>query len=387
MKKLILFLFIFTYINIFSQDEEINKYLIPKEKIGLNNSNLRIDGFYYSKHKHLIYTNDTIRYISPLFLFKNGTSAYSDYLGNGSAIINKKVLGKRCKINMPNKKEFSEVISFFKCFAPSIKYKKSFSNFYIKDSTIKIQTIFKNVFLEDRGKILNDTSFIIKKRIDYYNKSIKDVNIIYHFEKSTKPKQPKPKYKTFNNKTFSLKKSYYANEDLKIISKEEYEKNVLKKDFFKLDYLLDTITLTVKVYRQKSGRLLKKTYDSIKKELSKISNKQIDTNQTIVINYFPAPDKCQGKEKWNSFFLNKVNRYVKKIEKKKNVQQFFIFKDKKSIKNFDKKFICFLDENQLIEKTFFKFHYPCFSYVIIRPNGNYFSQRGEYNISLIPDKL
>ena len=75
------------------------------------------------------------------------------------------------------------------------------------------------------------------------------------------------------------------------------------------------------------------------------------------------------------------------METKENISQYFIFKDEKSVNNFGKYFKWYLDKNQLIEKTFFKFHYPCGSYVIIRPNGNYYSQRGEYNISLIPDKL
>ena len=345
MKKNFLFLFILTYINIFSQDEEINKYLIPKEKIGLNKSNLRIDGFYYTKFLRVFAKKDTVKFIQPLILFKNGAVSFSDYLGNGTGTIRKKVLGKECYLKMPNYKDYKHIVSFFKCYSPTLKTKKVNNFFSIEGKLIRIQTIINKTKIERKGLILNDSTFIIKKLIDYNTKKIEVVNLIYYYEKSLKPKQPKFNYKlNFNEKII------------------HYDK-------------------------QKVGKISKEILNKIRNQLSSSANKQIDSSQTIVINYFPAPDKCQGKEKWNSFFLNKVNRYVKKIEKKENVQQFFIFKDKKSIKNFDKKFTCFLDENQLIEKTFFKFHYPCFSYVIIRPNGNYFSQRGEYNISLIPDKL
>jgi len=183
------------------------------------------------------------------------------------------------------------------------------------------------------------------------------------------------------------KKIIFADEDLNILSKEEYLNNPLQKKHFEYEVKNDSSIIRVKVERQKFGRIDKATNQKIRVYLQNLSNYPIDSSKTIVINYFPSVDKCQGKDNWNSFFIQKCNSYIKRLEKINNISQFFIFKDKNSVKNFGRKFKWYKDEDKLIEKNFFKFHYPCFSYVIIKPNGNYYSERGEYNISSIPEKL
>ncbi|MBW8361459.1 MAG: hypothetical protein K0M56_04655 [Kaistella sp.] len=40
---------------------------------------------------------------------------------------------------------------------------------------------------EYRGKIINDSTFIMKKSIDFYNNKKEDINEVYHFRKSDKP--------------------------------------------------------------------------------------------------------------------------------------------------------------------------------------------------------
>lgn len=183
------------------------------------------------------------------------------------------------------------------------------------------------------------------------------------------------------------KKIIFADEDLNILSKEEYLKNPLQKKHFEYEAENDSSIIRIKVERQKFGRIDKATNQKIRIYLQNLSNSPIDSSKTIIINYFPSVDKCQGKDNWNSFFIQKCNNYIKELEKINNISQFFIFKDENAVKNFGRKFKWYKDENKLIEKNFFKFHYPCFSYIIIKPNGNYYSERGEYNISSIPEKV
>lgn len=183
------------------------------------------------------------------------------------------------------------------------------------------------------------------------------------------------------------KKIIFADEDLNILSKEEYLKNPLQKNHFEYEVENDSSIIRIKVERQKFGRIDKATNQKIRIYLQNLSNSPIDSSKTIIINYFPSVDKCQGKDNWNSFFIQKCNNYIKELEKINNISQFFIFKDENAVKNFGRKFKWYKDENKLIEKNFFKFHYPCFSYIIIKPNGNYYSERGEYNISSIPEKV
>jgi hypothetical protein len=121
--------------------------------------------------------------------------------------------------------------------------------------------------------------------------------------------------------------------------------------------------------------------------LSNLSSSKINENNTVIINYFPENDKCLGGRKWNSFIIRKIKTYLKNLSNKENISQYFIFKDATVVKNFDKNFTWFLDKNQIIENAFFPFHYPCFSYIIIKPNGNFYTERGEYDINTIIEKI
>lgn len=183
------------------------------------------------------------------------------------------------------------------------------------------------------------------------------------------------------------KKIVFADENLKILTKNDFFNNPLKKDRYILTFENDSSTIKVKVDREKYGRLTKNRNRNIRSYLETLSSTKIDSTKTVIINYFPTADKCQGKSNWNKFFIKKCNNFVNQVKKNEKLTQYFIFKDKSSVKNFKKKFKWYLDTKQLIEKTFFKYHYPCFSYVIIKPNGNYYTVRGEYNISEIYKKI
>lgn len=387
MKKILLIFALLSYLSNFSQDEKKKKRLIPKEKIGLNNSKIKLNGFYYSKHVRLNYFNDTIRFISPIILFKNGTVAHSDYIGNGSGTLEKTVLGKKCTLKIPHKKSFKEVVSFFNCYLPSIKYKKVYSFYSIEGKSIRIQTLYKGDLKEEKGVILNDSTLLIKKIIDYNSNKIEHVNLLYYFKKSIKPKEPKLIYKAKHYKPIALKKKYYYNENLKPLTQEEFKSNKFNKNYFVHKYEKDTADIFIKILAQETGRLPKKINDSIRKELATFSKEKLASKNTIVINYFPKSDKCRPDKKWDYNSRLRYKRYLKQFKTKENISQYFIFKDEKSVNNFGKHFNWYLDKNQLIEKTFFKFHYPCASYVIIRPNGNFYSKKGDNHTSGILEKL
>jgi len=192
MKNIILFLLVLSFSDSFAQNQEIEKYLIPKENIGKKNSNLKLNGFYYTKYIRLKSENDTIKFIAPLFLFKNGIIAGSDYVGNGIDI-RKRVFQKKCVLNKKSKKKFITIISFFECFSPSIKYDRAYTIYSINKTTIKTQSLANNKLFGSTGIILNDSTFVIKKLLDYNNKKVEDVNQVFYFRESIKPDSSKLK--------------------------------------------------------------------------------------------------------------------------------------------------------------------------------------------------
>ncbi|APG64287.1 hypothetical protein LPB136_02385 [Tenacibaculum todarodis] len=183
------------------------------------------------------------------------------------------------------------------------------------------------------------------------------------------------------------KKIMYVDEDLKILTIEQYKSNPLNKRHYEFRVEKDSVIFYIKAVKEKFGRISKEIHEKIKNNLITVSNSKINSNQTIIINYFPKKDKCLGNTGWNNSFLKLTKTYTTVLKEKKNIKQFFIFKDDKIVKNFSKEFQWYKDNSQLIEKTFFKFHYPCFSYVIIKPNGNYYTKRGEYRITEILEKI
>jgi hypothetical protein len=108
-----------------------------------------------------------------------------------------------------------------------------------------------------------------------------------------------------------------------------------------------------------------------------LSQNEID-DELIVIIYYPGKDRCNGMERystWNIFDRD----YLKKLNKISDVSHHWIYKDDENLKYYYQKKIGWKkDSNQLIEKMFFKYHYPCFSCVVINSKGNFIANYGEF---------
>lgn len=125
-----------------------------------------------------------------------------------------------------------------------------------------------------------------------------------------------------------------------------------------------------------------KNLGKLNQEQFKQLNHNLDTNKKkedfMVIIYYPGKDKCNGSERksgWNVF-----NRdYLKNLNKIGSYSHYWIYKNDENLKYYyPKKINWTKDKNQFIEKTFFKYHFPCFSFVVIDNEGNYISKFGEF---------
>jgi hypothetical protein len=181
----------------YGQKRNIKNHLIPKNKIGLNNNNLKINGYYYTKHIDIKIPRDTIKYIAPLVLFENGSAFRYDYVGNGKGISKRSFGDTTCFLNEEGKKNFSNITEYFACLLPSLEFKEVYTVYAVYDRIIKIQRKYKKYLREETGIIINDSTFVINKVIDYTNKEMNDVEEIYFFKKAIKPDSSKLKLKKF----------------------------------------------------------------------------------------------------------------------------------------------------------------------------------------------
>lgn len=171
----------------------------------------------------------------------------------------------------------------------------------------------------------------------------------------------------------------FVNDDLEKITEKKYDASLENGDY-RISYDLDTLTLNVRVTRTTQGQLSLESYKLIRSTLEKASGEKIQDGNTIVIDYFPGIDRCNTASKpKDPQIIYYREQYLEEISKIKQVNQFNVYREVEGTKSYGKNIVWTADENQLIEKTFFKLPYPCGSYVIIYNDGSYYSYKGEYN--------
>ncbi|WP_345276028.1 hypothetical protein [Litoribaculum gwangyangense] len=186
--------------------------------------------------------------------------------------------------------------------------------------------------------------------------------------------------------TFAQKKEIYLNDDLFQITQAEFKKTYEPYKFYNLRFELDTLIANVKVQRIRKGKISNELLNSIKSELSTISGDTIPNNNFIIINYYHGLDRCNSSGD-KSYARAAYKRFLKKLKKVKNISQFFMYKSLEGTKEYGKQLNWIKDEFGTIEKIFLPLQYPCGSYVLIDLDGNYYVQKGEYNLEEIIDLL
>ena len=182
---------------------------------------------------------------------------------------------------------------------------------------------------------------------------------------------------TYYYSSFSqVKKVVYYNENQKEISETDFFKqknNQRNLDiYFENDSLVSSFLVTRKNHGQLNDIELKSLNDYL------YHNSEA-TNELTILVYYPGKDRCNGMERistWNIF----DGDYLRKLKKINSYDHFWIYKSDENLKYYHPKQVKGQsDQNQLVEKMFFKFHYPCFSFVILNKKGKYLSYFGEFS--------
>lgn len=193
----------------------------------------------------------------------------------------------------------------------------------------------------------------------------------------------------FSISTFGQKREIYLNDDFLEITQLEFNKADNDYIYYDMRFESDSLITNVKVRRVRKGKISLTKLDSIRNELSILSNLNIQKENLIIINYYHGLDDCNNISDYSNV-KQKYRKFQKKILKNEKVSSFFIFKSPEGIINYGKQLKWYKDQSGIIEKTFFPIPYPCGSYVLIDENGNFYVQKGEYNIEeiiyLIKDK-
>lgn len=167
----------------------------------------------------------------------------------------------------------------------------------------------------------------------------------------------------------------YYNTSLEKISKEEFEDYSAKKNYrYNIFELKDQFAYVL--YQPKTkGKLSKEELAILNESLQKKGT--IKNNITVII-YYPGKDECNDTKrfsKWNIFDSD----YLRKLKRISKTNNFWIYKNDENLKYYYSKLKNWKsNDDQIIEKLFFKIHYPCFSSAVIDKNGNYILNLGEF---------
>ncbi|MGB4398971.1 MAG: hypothetical protein WBJ10_06345 [Daejeonella sp.] len=171
----------------------------------------------------------------------------------------------------------------------------------------------------------------------------------------------------------------------KKISKEQFEKQRDSRVNLALSFQKGKTTETRLFLRSKTGFISQEVLNKIISNLQTVTGKSIDRSEMMIINYHQGKDRCNSSGSGATLEQWKVARakYRRQLERLGQGSPYYMYASKEGIRNSYGFLQWYPDLDFLIEKTFFKYKYPCGSFVIIKPDGEYIAQYGEYSLEQV----
>ncbi|HOY04733.1 MAG TPA: hypothetical protein PLO67_04980 [Saprospiraceae bacterium] len=176
------------------------------------------------------------------------------------------------------------------------------------------------------------------------------------------------------------RKKVYLDENNQPSTARKYREDEYAFNKLHLQFETDTATLFVKANRENRGRLSLDSVHLIRRSLEEAAGVNIDPSHILVINYYPGEDENNSSGTTDRALILRLHRqYLKRLYSLAALDQFSVYKDSTGLSRYRDLIQWYPDVRNTIEKTFFKWHYPGASVVVIHPNGNYYSYFGEYS--------
>ncbi len=164
------------------------------------------------------------------------------------------------------------------------------------------------------------------------------------------------------------------------ITKEQFEKQRDTRVNVPLSFQKGKITETRLFLRSKTGVINQEIRNKIISNLQEEIGKEINRSEMIIINYYQGKDLCNSSGSVGSYWDMKEAQaqYQRQIKQLGQTSQYYLYASPEGLKDSYGLIDRYPDKDLLVEKTFFKYKYPCSSYVIIKPDGEYYAYFGEY---------
>ena len=173
----------------------------------------------------------------------------------------------------------------------------------------------------------------------------------------------------------------YFNTDKEEVTKKQFYRQKNYRVNHELFFKTDSLIIGMLVKRKNQGKLEKTELNQLRQHLSLLSGEQVDSSNTIVINYLSSTLKLPylgEKSRWVIF----VPDYLNNLNKIPNVQQFWVNNpDNQNLEYFHNDRINWIEDSfRIIENLFFPYEFELGSFVVINSDGYYISYFAEYGI-------
>ncbi|WP_051315110.1 hypothetical protein [Algoriphagus terrigena] len=177
--------------------------------------------------------------------------------------------------------------------------------------------------------------------------------------------------------SFSALGQTYFDESNRRIVKEDYEEKILNGPYFgvpgdqigdmKLVHRMPVGVTDARMIYEKLGLL-----------------EEFQAGKPLIVIFYPGKDGCNSTGFTDRAYLkNKHKSLLKYAEKHDAVPPLYIYKNPHGLEKYQGIQEWTADPDQLFEKLFFQYPYPCGSFVVINPKGNFRGILGEHPISQI----
>ena len=167
---------------------------------------------------------------------------------------------------------------------------------------------------------------------------------------------------------------YFDEENIEI-SKKQYNHKLNSKNYLEIPG--DSIHCIKLIARAQSGQIenIALLYHTLEVELKQ----KLDYTKPLIIIYYPGKDACNSNGSQNIEYFEKwyeeLESGVFQITQTKPI---YNYKKDDAIEKYGKHMVWYKDPLNIIEKTFFKYSYPCNSFVVISQQGQFESYFGEF---------
>lgn len=176
----------------------------------------------------------------------------------------------------------------------------------------------------------------------------------------------------------------YLDRDGQVVSKTE-QRMIFDKDRGNIiSVAIDSVDWVEHrlVPRWEKGQLSAAQNQAVKSYLNQQQKETLPAKYQAVILFYPGKDRSNSTGTFTRDSYAKLyDRFERKLKKLKTAVPFYIYKDDSGLERQSKNRDWREDAAQLIEQTFFKYHYPGGSYVVLDEHGRFSTYYGEYMIT------